>query len=157
MDWRDKENWVGWASGACAVHCLAHPLVVVLPVAALGERLEGAVLVALVVLAALLLWSGARRHGRLAPALPVLAAIALWSAALAGAVEEPVKALVIAGGGGLSFWGLTWSRSLVRACPPGHGHAAAVQHSPADQRADLHDGHTTGENQSRFIAAARRN
>jgi hypothetical protein len=117
MGWRNEENWVGWASGVCAVHCLAQPLLVMLvPVAAVGERLEGVMLMCLLVLAAVLLRSGVRTHRRKAPALPVLAAMALWSAALAGAVEEPARAVLIAGGGGLSFWGLTWSRGLVRSC-----------------------------------------
>jgi hypothetical protein len=110
-------KWVGWMSGACAVHCLAQPVVVVaLPLAALGERVEGAVLLALPLLAGTVLWWGLRRHGRYGPALPVLGGMALWSVALAGAVEEPAKALVIATGGGLSFWGLTWSGALVRLC-----------------------------------------
>jgi hypothetical protein len=114
------EKWVGWVSGACAVHCLAHPvMVLVLPAAALGERLEGAVLLGLLGVSAALLLSGIRRHGRYVPALPVVAATMLWVVALAGLVPEPAKAMLIAAGGLLSFWGLTWSRRLEHACPCG--------------------------------------
>jgi uncharacterized membrane protein YgdD (TMEM256/DUF423 family) len=111
------EKWVGWASGACALHCIAHPaLVLVLPLAAAGERLEAGLLAGLVCATGLLLWSGFRRHRFLRPAAPVGFGLVLWLVALTAGVPEPVKAALIAGGGALSFWGLSWSRALVRAC-----------------------------------------
>jgi hypothetical protein len=121
------EKLVGWMSGACAVHCLAHPaLVLVLPMAAAGERVEGVLLAGLVFIAAAMLWLGLRRHGEWLPALPVVAAMALWTVALLGVVPEPVKALLVGGGGLLSFWGLTWSRRCLPECDAGtHGSSPA--------------------------------
>lgn len=132
MTGTNGEKWVGWVSGACAVHCLAHPvLVLVLPMAAVGEAVEGAVLAGLLVVAALLLRSGIRRHGRYEPALPVVGAMLLWGVALADLVPEPAKAVLIAGGGLLSFWGLTWSRRLVHACNCGDCTPGATQERSA--------------------------
>jgi hypothetical protein len=78
--------------------------------------MESAVVVGLLLMTAMLLWTGVRRHGRCLPALPVVAAMLLWTAALAGAVEEPSKAVLFAGGGALAFWGLRWNRGLATSC-----------------------------------------
>jgi hypothetical protein len=126
------ERLVGWASGLCAVHCLAHPaLILLLPVAALSEAAEALVLAGLVVLAPVLLWTGYRQHGRQTPAVPVAVAVLLWGAALLEVVPEPGKAFLIAAGGGFSFWGLTWSRRLVEACSCGECAAGATQERSA--------------------------
>jgi hypothetical protein len=91
-------------------------LVLVLPVAAAGEILEAGLLVVLVCGAGVLLWGGIRRHGCFRPAVPVGGAMVLWLSALTPWVPGGAKALLIAGGGALSFWGLSWSRALVSAC-----------------------------------------
>jgi hypothetical protein len=111
------EKWLGLASGACAVHCVVQPaLVLVLPVAAAGERLEAVLVSGLILVAALLLWSGIRQHGCYRPVIPVVGASVLWGLALGDVVPELASAVLIAGGGALSFWGLSWSRGLAAKC-----------------------------------------
>jgi hypothetical protein len=110
-------KWVGWLSGACAVHCAAAPALAVLaPVAAAGEAVEGVVLLGLPLVTGALLWGGVRRHGNYFPAIPVVAAMLLWGAAWLGVVAEPASALLVAAGGVLSYAGLSWSRRLQCRC-----------------------------------------
>jgi hypothetical protein len=112
-----EEGWLGWASAACAVHCVGSPvLAVAVPLAAFGEQVERGVLGGMLLLAGWLLRQGVRRHGNWLPGLPVAGALLLWGAALGGLVDGAGQAVLIGAGGLLSYAGLKWSRSFGGSC-----------------------------------------
>jgi hypothetical protein len=111
------ERWVTWGSAACAVHCAASPaLVMLLPLLAWGEVVERGLILALMPLAAWVMWRGVRRHGQWGPVLPVTAGIMCWLVALPEAHAGIQQALIIGAGGAFTFGGLQWSQRLTRPC-----------------------------------------
>lgn len=130
-----RERWVGWASAACAVHCLAGPaLALYLPVLAIGERIEAVVLWVLLLGAGWLLWRGYRGHGRLLPCAPGLAGLAVWALALGVSLEGLAHAAMVGAGGMLTFAGLQWSARARHTCGCGACATAREDGSPADVR-----------------------
>jgi len=73
------------ASAACAVHCLAAPLLVSVAPAAATPEVEWALLLLASAVSAVVLRSGFRAHGRIAPVLIAVVCVALWIAVLGGA------------------------------------------------------------------------
>jgi hypothetical protein len=111
------ERWVAWGSAACAVHCAASPvLVVLLPFLAWGEVVERGVILALIPLAAWLVWRGLRRHGQWGPVVPVAAGIMCWLIALPESHAGIHQAVTFGAGGAFTFGGLQWSHRLRRSC-----------------------------------------
>jgi hypothetical protein len=111
------ERWLTLGSAACAVHCVASPvLVVLLPLMAWGEVVERGALLALIPLAAWVVWRGLRRHGQWGPVLPVTAGIICWLVALPEADAGIHQALMVAAGGAFTYGGLQWSHRLTRSC-----------------------------------------
>jgi hypothetical protein len=111
------ERWVGWATVVCAVHCVLSPvLVLALPVVALGEVVERAVLLALLPVSLWLLWRGVRRHHRVGPCVPMAAGLACWLIALAGAAHGLAQAVLVASGGAVVYVSLQWSTRMAARC-----------------------------------------
>jgi hypothetical protein len=93
--------WGICLASACAIHCIATPLVLgMLPLVA-GALLEHPALEWLLVLLSVLLSSvtiahGSRRHGRWYPALPLVAGAALLLAArVLPQLDEPVERAIV--------------------------------------------------------------
>lgn len=95
------------ASAACAVHCLAAPLLVsVAPALATAEVEWGLLLVGAVVSGAVLR-SGFRAHGRIAPVVAAAVCVALWIAALGletGLPAEPLAFVASIGLAVATYW-----------------------------------------------------
>ena len=97
---------------ACAVHCIAAPLVVlVLPAAGVHGPVETAVKLASAALALSFGWSGVRAHRRPAVLVPVMLGLALWVASshAVGLLPETIGSAL---GGVMMAAGLGWSASL---------------------------------------------
>jgi hypothetical protein len=95
---RRPSLWTAALPLACAVHCVAMPLVALfVPVLGHATGVEAAILLVSAVLAAGTTLYGVRAHGRRAVWLPVTAGLALWAASLAGwtqPVPEPVTTVL---------------------------------------------------------------
>jgi len=114
---------------ACAVHCLAMPLVALfVPLLAPAHELEVVLMGASVLLAAVLARGGVRSHGRRAAWVPVVLGTAVWSAGVAhlgGWLPEQAASVL---GSVLLAGGMAWNARLrheasCRSCGcPAHGH-----------------------------------
>lgn len=99
---------------ACAIHCLATPLVVVLaPALAHGPGVERALFAASLALSGFALASGFRRHRHAVALVPALLGFILWGSALLGRPligrGEPAIALASV----LVAAGVLWNARLV--------------------------------------------
>jgi hypothetical protein len=125
-------GWASVAPVACAIHCVATPLLVaVAPAFAVGETAEWVLFGLTLGLVAWALTSGLRRHGNVRPAIVILPALGVWMASLLH-VFHPIPeeattalaALVVAGG-------LIWNARMdcatgeVAACSECSVHGAA--------------------------------
>ncbi|HEV8579420.1 MAG TPA: MerC domain-containing protein [Thermoanaerobaculia bacterium] len=117
---RNLERWGGGLSLACAVHCLAMPLLLSLfPLAVatayLSERLEGALVVGSVLLSAAALCHGFRIHRR--RRILLLLAVACGLIAVGRlAAREPLEAALVAGGSFCLAAGNLLNHRLCRSC-----------------------------------------
>ncbi len=102
-------GWATLAPVACAVHCAAAPLLVlVAPALVENPAVESGLLAATVILAGVALTLGFRRHGSPCPTVPVLVGVLAWWASLSHVfhpvpedLSTAVAAMVVAGG---LFW-----------------------------------------------------
>jgi hypothetical protein len=92
------------ASAACAVHCLAAPLLVSAAPAAATPEVEWGLLLLASVVSAAVLRTGWRSHGRAAPGLAAAACVVLWLAALGGFAAEPVMFIASMGLAAATYW-----------------------------------------------------
>jgi MerC mercury resistance protein len=118
--WRAERLGAG-LSIACAVHCLAAPVLLSLfPLAVaggtLGPRLESFLVLGSVLISSATLCSGFQRHRRKRVLLLLAAACSLLAAARLAAAE-PLEALLVVAGTLCLLVGNLLNRRLCRSCP----------------------------------------
>jgi hypothetical protein len=96
------------ASAACAVHCLAAPLLVSVAPALATAEVEWGLLLLGAAVSGVVLRSGFRAHGRIVPVLAAALCVALWVAALGGLVggdlAEPLTFVASIGLAAATYW-----------------------------------------------------
>ncbi len=132
---RHPWGWATLAPLACAVHCLAGPLLVaVLPVALFSETVEWGLFLLTVIFAAMVLGSGTRVHRRWGPWLIAAPGILLWGSSL-GELLSPLPEEVGSVTGALFVAGALLRNTRLR-CLATEGHCHACEMAEADGKTD---------------------
>jgi hypothetical protein len=115
--------WTSLAPAACAVHCVATPLVVVaVPAFQPLESVEWALLGLTAILVSVAGTAGVQNHGRSAPVLILLLGLGIWTLSLAGAFHPVPEDVTTVAAALTVATGLLWNSRLhctasEKACP----------------------------------------